>query len=174
MIVIFLPGFLCLASDLNLWRDLLPAEVRTMDLPGQAGTAPIADQTVAGLVDHFAAIIPREAFVVGESLGGLIALGLAGRGHRAAAFDPPLATAKSWQLHRGIPSSVAARPYRPWLPDFVANIFGAMPDGSIEERNYWPLLDALDAPAHIFAASEPLWPIRESDTVHSVLDEVDE
>jgi pimeloyl-ACP methyl ester carboxylesterase len=40
-----------------------------------------------------------DTVVVGESLGGLIALELAARGHAVAVIEPPLSTAKLWPLH---------------------------------------------------------------------------
>lgn len=153
MLVVFLPGFLRLASLFAPWNSRLPADVWALNLPGQAGTRPLADQTISGLVEHFVPLIPTEALVVGESLGGLIALGLAAHGYRVAAFDPPLFPARCEALQASIRHDVAQRPERTWLPEFVANIFGAMPDGAIEARSYWSLLDASAGPYPIFGAS---------------------
>ncbi|MBS0331707.1 MAG: hypothetical protein JSS35_02970 [Proteobacteria bacterium] len=115
--------------------------------------------------------------MIGESLGGLIALEMATRGYRACAIDPPLGPQKLWVLQSVIPQIVARNPDHAWLPEFVAAFFGIMPDGSVEPRNYWPLLDAVTAPVDIVAASTPLWPVRRIeltlDNTPSVLDEID-
>jgi hypothetical protein len=174
MIVAFLPGF-SRSSAVHLpWKALLePADVRFFDLPGHASEPQLPEATLEKLADHFAARIPPGSLIIGESLGGLIGLAMEPRGYHVAAFDPLFSTAKQWLLHREIRGMVARNPQAAWLPGFAASLFGIMPDGRNEERNYWPLLEGLTSPVHIVAASDPLWPIRPLTAPAGVLDEID-
>jgi pimeloyl-ACP methyl ester carboxylesterase len=176
MIVAFLPGFSRSAAMLAPWKTLLDADVRIFDLPGHAGEPAIDDPSLAGLAAHYTARLPPEAMIVGESLGGLIALKMAASGYRAVAIDPPLSAAKLWMLHPMLEGIVRQNPGAAWMAPFVDACFGVAVGRAPQMRNYWPLLDDLAAPVQIIAASEPLWPMRgdlTAQTLPSVLDEVD-
>lgn len=175
MIVAFLPGFTRSAADHAHWPDLLPGhDVRLCELPGHGPKPGIANSTISRLADHFAAEIPPGALIVGESLGGLIGLAMAPRGYHLAAFDPPLSTAKLWMMRVSVPPVVARYPEMKWLPSFVDNLLGVTADGMLEERNSWPLLDALTGPVDIIGGTEPLWPVRAVAGTPSVIDDIDE
>jgi pimeloyl-ACP methyl ester carboxylesterase len=165
MIVAFLPGFARSAQMLEHWTKLLPADVRVFDLPGHAEEPAARVLTLEGLADQYMDRIPQGALIVGESLGGLISLAMAPRGYHAVAFDPPLSTAKQWVIHQNVPPLVTRNPSAKWLPGFAAAFLGVMPNGEVEERNYWPVLDALTSP--------PLWPRRSTETAPSVIDDID-
>jgi pimeloyl-ACP methyl ester carboxylesterase len=180
MIVAILPGFARLAPQYAHWTGLLPAEVRVLDLPGHGPTAPpLGEPSLPRLAAYYAEAIPPGAVVVGESLGGLIALELAATGHPAIAVEPPLSMAKQWIMHRLLPGVVADHAVdAPWMADFVLRLFGVAAGEPPRSLNYWPLLDRAKAPVHVIAAvGIPLWPMRRMDlTVEntpSVLDEVD-
>lgn len=177
MIVAMLPGFARTAALLERWTELLAGEVRIFDLPGHGREPVLAQPSLARAADLYCERIPKDALVIGESLGGLIALEMAARGWRAVAIDPPLAPQKLWVLQGVVPQILARNPDQPWLAEFVRVFFGIGADGSAEARNYWPLLDAVAQPVDIVAASEPLWPVRPiaiaPETTPSVLDEVD-
>lgn len=172
--IVMLHGFGRPSHLLAHWKALLPGPVEILDLPCHGGAPPIPDPTIANLVEHVAARIPAGALVIGESLGGVIALGLAARGWPAMAFDPVMSTAKLWPLQlffkqareRGEDFSA----YQPML----SAVFGIAADGALEERNYWPLLDQIEGPVDIVAGSVPLWnegvPLAQS---RCVLDEID-
>lgn len=173
MIIAILPGFARGASEFVHWKQLLPGEVELFDLPGHADVPEISEPTLANLAAYYASQIPAGALIVGESLGGLIGLAMAPRGYRVAAFDPPLSTAKQWLLQQYLPPLVARNSGVKWIPNFVDTRFGITPSGVFEERNYWPLLDALPEPAHVIAAGESLWPKRDAPQAPSVLDDID-
>lgn len=151
------------AHLLAFWRDLLPGPVEVMALP------PIT--ALDGLIEHFAAEIPDDALVVGESLGGLIALGLAGRGYRAVAFDPPLTMAKQWGLQYGLRLLLAKGD--DVLRQRAASIFGVMPEGAQEERIYYWLLDAIRTTADIVSGNKLLFPAKHAYSDACLVDEVD-
>jgi pimeloyl-ACP methyl ester carboxylesterase len=175
--VALLPGFGRPAAQLRPWRDLLPDEVLVFDLPGYNGAPPLEEPTLEALAARYAAQIPRDAVVVGESLGGIVALKMAADGYRAVAVDPPLSTAKLWTLHFALGVLLKRNTRRLWMAPFVEAFFGYRVDGALEERNYWPLLDELVQPVHVIAAGVPLWPTRPMEliaaTMPSVLDEAD-
>jgi len=177
MIVAVLPGFSRSAAQLSHWKDLLPAEVRLFDLPGHGGASPMASPTLARLADHFSEQIPRDALIVGESLGGLVALKMAATGYRVVAIEPPLSTAKLWVLRYVLQQALEQDPKTSWMGPFVESLFGVAAGKAPQSLNYWPLLDEATAPVDIIAATEPLWPMRSIHltpaTTPSVLDEVD-
>ena len=177
MIIAMLPGFARPAAMLERWAAILPGEVRIFDLPGHGAEPAIPGITLAKAADAYCERIPPDALVIGESLGGLIALEMATRGYRAAVVDPPLAPQKLWILQGVVPQILQRNAGVAWLPEFVAAFFGIRPDGAVEPRNYWPLLDALPRPVDVIAATLPLWPVRQislaPDTTPSVLDETD-
>lgn len=179
MMIVFIPGFSRLAGLLAGWQARLPgAQVRYVNIPGQGREPPLENPSVEHIAERFMALIPPEAVVVGESLGGLVALKMAAHGYRAIAVDPPLSTAKLWVLHSLLPNVVARNAENaPWFADMVDAIFGVRQDEPVRSMNYWPLLDEVTAPVHVIAASEPLWPRRTitlvPENTPSVLDEVD-
>jgi pimeloyl-ACP methyl ester carboxylesterase len=177
MIVAILPGFCRSSPQLAFWKDILHADVRLFDLPHHNGAPALDAPTLADLADHYMSRISPDTIVVGESLGGLIALQMAASGYRAVAIDPPLSTAKLWVLH-GVLTHVLARNLSvPWMAPFVDTYFGVKIGRPPETRTYWPLLDAATSPVQIIAATEPLWPIRPINptpaNTPSVLDEID-
>lgn len=147
MDVVFIPGAMRSGAHLAHWRTLLAGH--------QVGFAGFPAASVSACVDVLAGRIPRDALVVGESVGGLVALGLAGRGFRAIAFDPPLTTAKQWTASYALRTAASAGRVS---EAFLAEVFGLMPNGAVEERIYYPLLDKLTGPVDIVTGSVPLWP----------------
>lgn len=150
--LVILPGVGRPASMLAFWADLLPQPVEALDYP--------RIPTLHGLIDHFEGRLDPETLVVGESLGGLVALGLAGRGFRAMAFDPPLTMAKQWAVQYAVRTTLAAYGPNHAAHAMAESIFGVMPDGRQEERIYYHLLDALPHRTTIVTGDVPLWPYR--------------
>jgi pimeloyl-ACP methyl ester carboxylesterase len=172
MNVALLPGFGQYAKAYAAWRDLLPFPVSIFDLPGY-GSEPLGGRYgLAELADLYEHRLAPDTVVVGESLGGLIALELATRGRSVVVVEPPLSTAKLWPLHFSFRQMIDRRSHIPLHP-LIEAVFGVVESGGTLERNYWPVLDRLPAPVEIVAADLPLWPIRQSEEVPSVLDEVD-
>lgn len=179
MMIVFIPGFSRTAGLLSAWKTLLPdADVRFVDIPGQGREPRLETPSLEAIAERYMALIPREAVLVGESLGGLVALKMAAHGYRAIAVDPPLWTAKLWVLHALLPNVVARNAETaPWFADMADVFFGVRQGEPVRSVNYWPLLDAAASPVYVIAASEPLWPQRQITLVPantpSVLDEVD-
>lgn len=66
----------------HVWQPLLPslaqhAQVTSIDLPGHGANSHLPLRTLAEAVEQLAPYIPQDAIVMGWSLGGLIAQGLA-------------------------------------------------------------------------------------------------
>lgn len=163
--VTFIPGVGRTSADLAGWLDRLPGS-SVADYPR------LENPTLDGYVEHFAQVIPPGSFVVGESLGGLVALGLAGRGYPGLAVDPPLTTAKQWTLRL----STVQRAFTLKSPIFTAlaaNLFGYMPDGTVEDRIYYPMLDQISAPFGIVTGSIALWPQGGDPYRPCMIDDVD-
>lgn len=161
--VVIIPGLARLPSELSAYADL----GRIIPLPGQ-GAPVLPEMTFAGIVSSLRLQIPAGAFVVGESLGGLIALGLP---NPVLAIDPPLTTSKQWALQiaaRDMARRIAKRPF----DDLLANVFGYMPDGGLEERIYYGLLERRQ-PTHILTGDLPLFPGHLPVPQPCMLDDVD-
>lgn len=141
--VVFLPGVLRLPDQLANVADLGPV----LPFPGQGlPVLPVMD--LAGLTRTVQPHVPADALVVGESLGGLIALGLP---NPAIAIDPPLSMAKQQATRESLMRTVRAS-NKPALTDLADRVFGWTTDGLIERRDYYGLLRRT-APTLVIAAT---------------------
>lgn len=152
-----------LPSELDDWRDL----GQPLALPGQ-GLPVLRRMDFEGLVEDLKSRIPADALVVGESFGGLLALGL---DQPVIAIDPPLTTAKQWSVQLNL-RSLAGRLRRPAFDELLANVFGYMPDGTVQDRIYYPLLQR-KASTHIVTGDRPLFPVGPPDPPPCLIDGVD-
>jgi surfactin synthase thioesterase subunit len=153
MIVALIPGFSRMAAELAHWSDLLPAEVRYFDLPGHQQEPAMANPTLSSIAERYMARLPADALVVGESLGGLIALEMAAHGYRAVAFDPPLRPSDLWTLRLVLPHIMQRHASISWMPGFVESLLGIKTTGEAVERDYWSMIDAVSRPVDIIASS---------------------
>lgn len=136
------------------WFDAFGDEVEVVlaELPGH-GQAPWLSRTdveawTDAIEEAIATTFPRRPFVaVGESLGGLLAMGLAGAA-RIVAFDPPLRTGRLWPIHRD-PALLSTL-----TPAFWSNIFGAGPVP--RDIDYRSRLSPRRAPLTIVTGDTPL------------------
>lgn len=136
------------------WFDAFGDEVEVVlaELPGH-GHAPWLARTdvetwTAAFDEAVGATFPgRPLVAAGESLGGLLAMGLASA-TRIVAFDPPLRTGRLWPIHRdqALLSTLT--------PAFWRDIFGAGP--SSRDIDYWPRLLARRAPLTLVTGDMPL------------------
>lgn len=160
-----------------------PFDIVFVDLPGHGRSSPLVPATVDRFAQRLgvamAALFPqRRLFVLGESLGGLVALAMAGlqetdRVHGVIAADPPLTTAKLWHVAHAVRTALARAPHSAFMQSFAADIFGIATTQGTAERIYYPVLDRLRVPALILTGDIPLLPPRQTTSVPCVMDEVD-
>jgi pimeloyl-ACP methyl ester carboxylesterase len=184
-VVVLLHGALRGAGVLLPWADLLGdvADVVLLDLPGHGRSPPIAPATVTAMADAVhdalrAALPGRQLLLVGESMGGTIALAVGGQADpnwiRAVfAADPPVTTAKLWSVADNFRRLIANQPDHPFAARFGRDAFGIMSD-DIEELIYYPLIGALRMPALIATGDVRLLPPRRMNGVTCLFDAVDQ
>jgi len=128
-------------------------EVVLRALPGHGEEPPLDHVTFEALVDRCRAQMPeRTSLLVGESLGGMVALRIAQTARpplsTVVAIDPPLTMQKQTDIH------AAFRPGMPASLRSYADLFGVTPMGP-EERDYrWLLAQTSDAAVHVIAGGE--------------------
>jgi pimeloyl-ACP methyl ester carboxylesterase len=178
-------GALRNASVLAPWADLLLdiADVVLIDLPGHGRSDPIAPASVKRMGFALAEAIDRSlagrrVLLVGESIGGTIALAAANRadpGPIRAVFaaDPPVTTAKQWSVATNFRRFYRQAPENAFARDFGRETFGITADG-IEEIIYYPLIGELNTPAVIATGDISLLPPRPVDGVTCLFDQVDQ
>lgn len=158
--VVFIHGAGRSSVRLTAWVDLLQdqADVVLLDLPGHGRSLPVVPASVANLADNVAdalavALPARRLVLVGESLGGLIAMDLAARRgldvRALVAADPPFRTAKQWQLHRFYAQYLAEAPDDDFLHSLAFEMFGASPGREPVDRVRYGLLDGLEIPVDV-------------------------
>jgi pimeloyl-ACP methyl ester carboxylesterase len=135
---------------LEHWANWLNATL--LRLPGHS--CPRSQPTVAAFAEALAGQVPAGSIVVGESLGGLVALQLSRLVPLAGvvAVDPPLNTLKNWTLRALLDYYP---PADPWNAEFLGEVFGIYPD-RLEDRDYWPLTAAAAAPTAYITGDEAL------------------
>ena len=172
------------SSVLFQWINLFGTECDVVfaDLPGHGRSPATTTATVESFAENIgdaitAALSGRSIVVLGESLGGLIAIAL-GRLHLSplkgiVAADPPLTMAKLWHVRRFLIDALANDPANQFLQSFALNIFGVDADGNSHERIYYDLIEQVSVPIHIITGDVPLLPIRNVASVPCLIDDVD-
>jgi pimeloyl-ACP methyl ester carboxylesterase len=180
-----LPGALRTSFNLGEWGHLLAgiADVALFDLPGHGKSDAPDKATVAEMAEIMAEAIRagfpgRRALLVGESLGGTIALAIGGLddpGPVCAVFaaDPPMTTTKLWAVHFNFKMTLSKIEGEHFFQRLGRDAFGSASDDLVEII-YYPLLGALKVPALIAAGDIPLQPPRSLTTAPSLFDGVDE
>ena len=184
-VVVMLHGALRNSAPLVPWLPALERdfELLFIDLPGH-GQAPelypvSVENFARNIGDAISSLLAgREVMVIGESLGGLIALCLGGLDlpmlRCVFAADPPLSMAKQWQVTHAVREHAKAARGKFWT-EFAFNIFGVTEDGlDPADRIYYPLLQRLAVPACILTGDVPLFPVRASAATPCLIDAVDE
>ena len=181
--VVFIHGALRHSLILLQWAERLAdtADVFLFDLPGHGRSEPIGPSTVEGMGEMMREAIgvrlpDRKVLLVGESLGGVVALAAGGsaKGNPIKAIfavDPPLTTSKLWQVHSAF-HPIMSMPEHPFIHRLAKDVFGLTPDG-IEERIYYPLVGALRVPTVIATGDSALLPPRRMHGVACLIDDVD-
>lgn len=101
----------------------------------------------------------RRFLRLGSSIGGLTAMAMR-TGSAFVALDPPLRTKALWPMRDRL--RAVLQTCDPRMADWIWSVFG-ISNLEIEERDYRPLLDALNVPGLILAAGETLEPERPVD-----------
>lgn len=183
-VVVLLHGALRQSGHLDQWVDQLEGvcDVVLLDLPGHGRSVAHGPASVAGMAETLHEAIcsnlsGRNVLIVGESVGGTIALAIAGLrelGPVRAVFaaDPPMTTAKLWSVARAFQEARFAASPEGFVERFGRETFGLF-DGGIEEIIYYPLIGALRTPAVIATGDIPLLPPRWLDGVTCLFDPVD-
>jgi pimeloyl-ACP methyl ester carboxylesterase len=182
--VVFLHGAWRRAEVFAPWADLLAdvADVVLVDLPGHGQSEPIAGASVAAIADCVhealrAALPGRQVLLVGESLGGLIALTIAGEAdHQPVkavfAADPPFTTAKLWSVAQTLRHHVALGNFSEFAIRLGKETFGVSGD-EVEEIIYYPLVGQLRLPTVIATGDLALMPPRSVEGLTCLFDGVD-
>lgn len=184
-VVAMVHGALRHAGVLAPWAELLAdiADVVLIDLPGHGRSDPVAPASVPRMAEALGEAIDRtladrRVLLVGESMGGTICLGVAGRpdpGPIRAVFaaDPPVTTAKQWSVAGNFRRLYQSAPQNTFAPLFGRDAFGITPEG-IEEIIYYPLFGALRVPTVVATGDIPLLPPRQLQGVTCLFDPVDQ
>lgn len=183
-VVLLLHGSMRNASVLAPWAERLDAEadVVLFDLPGHGRSDPIARASVTGLANQVfmalkAAFPRRRVLLVGESLGGTVALAIGSVAQSPVkailAADPPITTAKLWSVAQAHRKAMARASPDAFVHRLAREVFGLTPDG-VEERIYYPLIGRLQVPTVIATGDVPLLPPRRISGVTSLFDPVDQ
>lgn len=182
-VVAMIHGALRSASVLLDWGPLLRAwsDVVYVELPGHGRSPPIIPAGVDTFAENIlqalrSALPQRDIVLVGESLGGLVSIAMAGLSpspiRRVLAADPPLTTAKLWHVANAVGGAASRAPENAFLTSFANQIFGLDPHAR-SERIYYSLLDRARVPIHVATGDLPLLPPRATTGVPCVIDEVD-
>lgn len=182
-VVVFLHGALRASEELIEWAAILGevADVLLVDMPGHRRSTLVDPPSVDKMADVIheglkVGLAGRRALLVGESLGGLVALRIAGdRGptpvRAVLAIDPPMTTSKQWTIgltFRRLLEEAGSSP----IARFAEEAFGIV-EGGHTERVYYPLLSQVHLPAVIATGDLPLMPPRLTEEYPCVFDPVD-
>lgn len=170
MDVLLIPGALRSATNLADWVERIPG-LRLQNLPAHGGE-PAIEWSLDAWIRHFQKSVGPETVVIGESLGGLVALGLGSTGVRATiAIDPPLTTAKAWPVRLSLIDYARNNPGAG--ADGLLSLFGYRQDGFVEDKIFYDYLRASIVPTFIITGNIPLHPQRSSPVPPCLIDQVD-
>ena len=168
-------------------QHLLPAlkefaDVTMIDLPGHGRSPPIYPATVENMTRSIyqalvGAFPDRQVLVVGESIGGLVALGLGGMDdpgplQAVLALDPPFSVSKLWSVSNSIRARIAEIDGDPFSAALTTDVFGMTKIGQ-QDRIFYPLLGGLKVPTLIATGDNPPFPVRQHKGLVCLFDEVD-
>jgi len=168
-LVFMLHGALRQAEHLADWAPVLKDDFDVMlcDLPGHGLDPAEGEPTVNGYANRLYEVIKyfnRPSVILGESLGGLIALGLAqGKASNLRAVlaaDPPLSTAKQWCVRLNL--EMPSQDISPYQHKLFEELLGMRGGTIVGERLYYSLIEKANRPTTIMAGTRPLFPARAS------------
>ena len=184
-LILLVHGALGDHTHLLPWSQLWSKEfdVRLVDLPGHGRSEAPSSATFEAFVAEIGDLVARhlssrQVIVIGESLGGLIALALGNRPSfnltAVVALDPPFATAALWPVIDHLRLELNLQPRNTFLHDFALRIFGVSPHSDeAHDRLYYDVLKKLAVPTLVLAGDQPLGRRRRLAAVPSLITEVD-
>lgn len=158
--VMLLHGFLREPHALLSLRDVAP-DAGAFALPGHEGADVLSPISMRTWVDAFSSALstwPAPPLLIGESLGGTLALALPAKG--VLALDPPISTHHLWSVQVGVRRVIESGGDLSGVLDVFSESFS------------W-VLDRISAPSVVLASDEPLLPPRNAERAPSVLDDGD-
>lgn len=178
--IVFLHGTARSANHLYLWFERLQgaADLLFIDLPGHGNSDPITETTLPSIADQvrkaIEAVFPaRRVLIVGESVGGLIALQIGATWPGAVAgilaADPPLAMRKLYNAQWIMKKLSKGSEFMQRLSEEVFGVYG----DRIEDRFYYDLIGACHCPVSILTGDLELLPPRQIDGAPCCLDGTD-
>lgn len=183
-VVVILHGAARSAMHLRHLADHLMdlADVVLVDLPGHGRSDPLPSPTLDALATNVLEAIRlglagRPVLLVGESLGGLVALVIAGMDQAGMvksvfAADPPVTSRKLRNVATTLRRKILREPTNQFLVDLVFEVFG-ISDEEVEERIYYPVLGALKTPALIATGDFPMTAAPRPNDTPCLFDAVD-
>ncbi len=156
-LVIVLPGLNRTVQSLAAWVDAASGVFETvlLEQPGQGGSETPATASLETLVTELRAAVANvtalPVILVGESLGGLVALAIAADPPAnvlaVMAVDPPLTPASQPHLVANVRIALKERPNDAYLAAISKAVLGIGPDGDrAVPRTHVPLVMAAKAP----------------------------
>lgn len=150
-----------------------------VDLPGCGNSTAPAEMSVDGFADELLpallATMPEGFGVIGASFGGSVGLAISRRTTQCKALvllDTPFSAAKLWHNHAFLRGAISGRPDDRYLRSFALDIYGVTPTASVE-RDYWQLLEGVQAPVLVVTGDVPMLPPRSTPPMPCCLDEED-
>lgn len=187
-LVVFIHGVFRHGGMLASWPFRLKhlAQVLIVDLPGHGHSLSTIQPSIDNMTQAIGRALSsiaagRRVILVGESLGGLIVLGLQEECPRCdirsvIALDPPMSTAKLWSVHTNLAQLPKHKNPSSFDYQLIYQLFGLnFEDKSrVDERIYYPILDKLTCPTFILTGDVPLFPPRPGNFSPCLFDAVDQ
>jgi pimeloyl-ACP methyl ester carboxylesterase len=173
-VVLTIGGSFSPLEDLKNLPDVLGilADACLMRFPG-SGAPPLATFAISDVARAIGELLEgafpgRPVVLLGISIGGAVALGVrAPNVARVIAVDPPLRTGKLWPILEPI-RQILRTTDDPSVRDMAFETFG-VGEHELVERDYFPVLDGLRAPADIVLGEQPLEPERPTQRLPSLV-----
>ena len=168
-VVLMLHGLLRDASNLIAWYDFIPSSLDLViaDLPGHGRSPGQGEATVEAMAQrireaisqHFAG---RPVTVVGESVGGLIAMALVDGNlteiKGVIAAEPPFSTCKQWPVYAHFMTRNRDMPSGDYRRTLFSDLLGYDGENQMREKVYYDLVRNVRVPTLIMVGELPLWP----------------
>jgi pimeloyl-ACP methyl ester carboxylesterase len=183
-LVVVLHGALRNSDITKEWHPVLAGhfDMLFVDLPGHGYSPADGEPSIPAFILRFRDFVRRHLahrtiVIVGESVGGLVGLGVSDGAlpciKGVVAADPPMSTGKQWPIYSNFLHRAKTRPIGDYLMEFFRHAFGFTLEGVSTDRLYYPLIARVQVPALILTGDVPLFPVRTLSGIPCLLDDVD-